>query len=187
MDYSVNQRVASRIGNRSPYAAPHGAFRCRGEDRWCAIAIFTNEEWESFCEVVGSPAWIKDPRFATLQSRKENEDELEKVIEQWTINHSAEEVMSVMQAAGVAAGILETGKEMMEDDPQLKHRQFFSELDHPEIGKYHAERSPFILSKSPCEVRRAPLLGEHNEYVLKEILSMFDEEITELVIEGVIE
>ena len=187
MDYSVNQRVAGRIGNRSPYAAPHGAFRCRGEDRWCAIAIFTNEEWESFCKVVGSPTWIKDPRFATLQARKENEDELEKIIEQWTINHSAEEVMSMMQAAGVAAGVLETGKELMEVDPQLKYRQFFCELDHPEIGKYHSERSPFILSKSPCEVRRAPLIGEHNEYILKDILGMLDEEITELVIEGVID
>ena len=128
LDYNINERIANRNGNRNPYAVPHGAFRCSGEDRWCAIAIFNDEEWGKFCKVVGSPAWIKDPRFATFQARKENEDELEKMIGQWTINHSAEEVMSMMQAAGLAAGVLETGKELMEDDPQLKSRRLFWQL-----------------------------------------------------------
>ena len=187
LDYNINERIANRNGNRNPCAVPHGAFPCSGEDRWCAIAIYNDEEWGKFCKVVGSPAWLKDPRFATFQARKENEDELEKMIGQWTINHPAEEVMSIMQAAGLAAGVLETGKELMEDDPQLKSRQLFWQLDHPEVGKYHAERSPFILSKSPCEVRRAPLLGEHNEYVLKEILGMSDEQIVDLVVAEVIE
>jgi benzylsuccinate CoA-transferase BbsF subunit len=187
LDYNINERIANRNGNRNPCAVPHGAFPCSGEDRWCAIAIYNDEEWGKFCKVVGSPAWLKDPRFATFQARKENENELEKMIGQWTINHPAEDVMSIMQAAGLAAGVLETGKELMEDDPQLKSRQLFWQLDHPEVGKYHAERPPFILSKSPCEVRRAPLLGEHNEYVLKEILGMSDEQIVELVVAEVIE
>ena len=187
LDYVVNQRVANRMGNRYPYAAPHGAYRCRGEDRWCAIAVFTDEEWQSFCKVIGNPAWTNDPKFSTLLARKENEEELDRLVEEWTINHSAEEVMSMMQAAGVAAGTVQTAEDLLEHDPQLKHRHFFWELEHPEIGKYRARRPPFMLSKSPCELRRAPLLGEHNEYVLKEILGMSDEEIAELVIEGVIE
>ena len=95
--------------------------------------------------------------------------------------------MTVMQAAGVGAGVVETGEDLLEHDPQLKHRHYFWELDHPEVEKYRAPRPAFVLSKSPCELRRAPLLGEHNEYVLKEILGMSDEEIVELVVEGVIE
>ena len=117
----------------------------------------------------------------------ESEDELDRLVEEWTINHSAEEVMNMMQAAGVAAGVLESGEDLLENDPQLRHRQFFRELDHPEMGKYRAPRQSFTLSKAPCELRRAPLLGEHNEYVLKEILGMSDEEIAKLVIDGVLE
>ena len=187
LDYAVNRRVANRMGNRSTYAAPHGIYRCRGEDRWCAIAVFTDQEWESFGKAIGNPAWTNDPRFATLLTRKENEEELERLIEEWTIKHSPDEVMTRMQAAGVAAGALQTGQELLEHDPQLKHRGFFRELEHPEIGKYHSAAPAFLLSKSPYELRRAPLIGEHNEYVLKEILGMSDEEIAELVIEGVIE
>ena len=187
LDYIVNQRVANRMGNRYPYAAPHNAYRCRGEDRWCAIAVFTDEEWQSFSRVIGNQTWTNDPRFATLQARKENEDELDRLVEEWTINHSPEEVMTMMQAAGVAAGVLETGQDLLEHDPQLRHRHSFWELDHPEVGKYYALGPSFILSKSPCEVRRAPLLGEHNEYAMKELLGMSDEEIAELVKEGVIE
>ncbi len=128
-----------------------------------------------------------NPKFATLQARKENEGELNRLVEEWTVSYAPEEVMTMMQRAGVAAGVLQNGQDLLEHDPQLKHRHYFWELDHPEIGKYYSIRPPFVLSKSPCELRRAPLLGEHNEYGLKEILGMSDEEIAELVIGGVIE
>jgi len=187
LDNIVNKRVASRVGNRSTYAAPHGAYRCLGEDRWCAIAVFTDEEWRSFCMVIGNTAWTNNPRFSTILTRKENEDELDRLVEEWTVNHSAEEVMNMMQTSGVAAGVLETGEDLLEHDPQLKYRHFFRELDHPEVGRYLAPRESFVLSKSPNELRRAPLMGEHNEYVLKDILGMSDEEIAELVVEGVLD
>ncbi|MFC1966969.1 CaiB/BaiF CoA transferase family protein, partial [Chloroflexota bacterium] len=128
LDYAVNQRVADSMGNRCLYAAPHGAYRCCGEDRWCAIAVFTDEEWESFCGVICNPAWAKESRFGTLRSRKENEDELDRLVEEWTITYPPEEVMSMMQANGVAAGVLQTGEDLLERDPQLKHRHFFCEL-----------------------------------------------------------
>jgi len=187
LDYLVNGRVANRMGNSYEYAAPHGAYRCRGEDRWCAIAVFTDEEWRAFKKVIDNPAWTSDSRFDTLQARKDNEDHLDKLVEEWTINHSAEEVMAMMQEAGVAAGVLETGEDLIERDPQLGYRHFYWELDHPEIGKHHAPRPPFVLSKSPCELRRAPLLGENNEHILKEILGMSDHEIAGLVLEGVMD
>ncbi len=186
LDHVVNKRVASRMGNRLPYAAPHNAYRCRGEDRWCAIAIFTDGEWESFGKVIGNPAWTDSPKFNTLLARKENEEELDRLVEEWTINHSPEEVMSMMQAAGVAAGVVQTNVDLVEHDPQLKHLHFYWELDHPEVGKHHVAAPAFVLSKSPCEVRRAPLLGEDNEYALKDILGLSDDEIAQLVIEEVI-
>ncbi len=187
LDYVVNGRVANRMGNKLSYAAPHNAYRCQGDDRWCAIAVFTDEEWQGFCNVIGNPAWTKDARFSTLPARKKNEEELDKLVEEWTINYSAEEVMTLMQEAGVAAGLLENAEDLQEHDPQLKHRHLYWKLEHPRQGEYTAPRPVFTVSKTPCEVRRAPLLGEHNEYVLKEILGMSDEEIAELIVEGVLE
>ena len=187
LDYAVNKREAYRMGNRSTYAAPHAAYLCSGEDRWCAIGVFTSDEWQSFCKVIGNPAWTKDAKFSTLLARKKNEDELDKLVGEWTINHTAEEVMTTMQEAGVPAGLLETGEDLIENDPQLKDQNFFRELEHPEIGKYLGHRSPFVPSKSPYEMRRAPLLGEHNEYVLKDILGMSDDDVVELVIDGAVE
>jgi benzylsuccinate CoA-transferase BbsF subunit len=187
LDNVTNQRVADRMGNRHAYAVPHNAYPCRGEDRWCAIGVFTDEEWQSLVKVMGDPAWADDPRFATFEARKENEEDLDRLIGEWTIEHPAEEVMNLLQAAGVAAGVLENGQDMLEGDPQLKHRHTYWEVDHPVLGTCRSVGPAFILSKSPCEVRRGPLLGEHNEYALKELLGMSDEEIEELVIEGVVE
>jgi benzylsuccinate CoA-transferase BbsF subunit len=187
LDYVVNKRVSTRMGNRSAYAIPHGAYRCRGDDRWCVIAVSSDEEWERFCKVTGKSQWRSDPRFMTFQGRKENEDELDRLVESWTVNRSAEQVMTEMQGAGVSAGVVQTGEDLIENDPHLKSRHFYWELEHPEIGMYRAPGPAFRLSKLPCELESAPLLGEHNEYVLKEILGMSDEEIAELIIEGAIE
>ena len=95
--------------------------------------------------------------------------------------------MNILQEAGVPAGVVETGEDQLEHDLQTRHRNFFQELDHPRLGKHHAAASPFQMSKTPCELERAPLLGEHNEYVLKEILGFSDEEIVDLVVNGILE
>ncbi len=187
LDCGVNKRVVGRMGNQCPYAAPHNAYRCLGEDRWCTIAVFTDEEWRSFCSVIGSPAWTQEPKFGTLLARKENEEELDRLVNEWTGSRTAEEVMEVMQKAGVAAGVVETGEDLLDHDPQLKHRNFFIELEYPGIGKYRTqEGAHFKLSKYTCEMKVAPLLGEHNEYVFKEILGVPDEEYEKLVVEEVI-
>jgi benzylsuccinate CoA-transferase BbsF subunit len=187
LDYVLNHRVASRVGNRTEQSAPHNAYRCQGEDRWCAIAVETDDEWHSFCNVIGNPKWTEDPKFSTLSARKENEDELDKLVEASIINLTAETAMNRMQEAGVPAGLLENGEDILENDPQLRHRRLFRNLEHPDMGTYRAPRVPFLLSKTPDDLHRAPLLGEHNEYILKELLSISDDEIADLVIAGVIE
>ncbi|UCH43231.1 MAG: CoA transferase [Dehalococcoidales bacterium] len=177
----------AEFAERAAVAMPHGAYSCKSEDRWCAIVVQTDEEWQSFCRVIGNPEWTKDAKFSTLKSRQENEEEMDRLIGEWTINFSAEEVMTRMQEAGVAAGILETGQDLMDKDAQLKYRGLFEELDHPEIGKYRAAGTAFKLSKSLTQLKSAPTLGEHNEYILKELLGMSDEEVVQLVIEGAVE
>ncbi len=187
LDYEVNKRVLGRKGNRCDYAAPHNAYRCQGEDRWCTIAVFTHEEWQSFCRVIGEPEWTHDLKFATLLNRKQNEAELDSYVEEWTVNRTAEEVMTKMQSAGVPAGVVETGEDLLDKDLQFKYRQTFVELEHPEGGKYRTQTGPhFKLSKVPFQLKRAPRLGEHNEYVFKGILGLSDEKYDRLVEEKVI-
>jgi benzylsuccinate CoA-transferase BbsF subunit len=187
LDYTVNGTIAGQMGNRHLNAAPHGAYRCKGDDCWCVIAVFSEEEWQTFCRVTGQIQLTTDPRFGTMEIRKQNEDELDALVERWTLTKTPEEVMRLLQEAGVAAGVIQDSRDLYERDPQLKHRNFYQVLDHPEVGKYRAVAPAFRMSKSNFHIRRAPLLGEHNKHVLKNILHMQDEEIAELIVEGVLE
>lgn len=185
LDWEVNGHLQTRNGNRIDYAAPHGVFPCRGNDRWCAIGVFTDSEWKAFCQVIGKPPWTKEQRFATLRSRKENEDALEELVAEWTKQYSAEEVMQKMQAVGVPAGVVQTMEDLLEHDPQLKEREFLLPLKHPVIGVFGHPTPPFKLSKTKAQVRTSPCLGEHTEYVCTQILGMSDEEFTYLFRQGV--
>jgi benzylsuccinate CoA-transferase BbsF subunit len=186
LDYVVNRRDITGFGNRLPCAAPHGIYRCRGDDRWCAIAVFTDEEWASFCGVIGQPSLARDPRFNTLKERKENEDALDSLVEAWTSRRSPEEVMQLMQASEVAAGVVADARDMAED-PHLKHYHFFEEREHPVQGKIPFGHGPgFRLSEDSYEIGRSNLIGEHNDYVYTRLLGFSDEELANLVAEGVI-
>ena len=166
MDYSVNGREPGRMGNRSNYAAPHGVYRCLGEDSWCAIAITNEEEWKALCNVIGRPDCLEDIKFTTLSGRKKNEDEIDCLIEEWSATRKAEDVMLLLQQAGVPAGVAENG-EQLDMDPQLKHRHYYWELDHPEMGKMSYSGMPIKLSETPYTITRgAPCLGRtHRLYM----------------------
>lgn len=188
MDYMINGRILGRMGNRSAYAAPHGVYRCKGEGEcWCAIAVYTDEEWHNLCDVIGNPEWTKDSRFATFMGRKENEGELDKFVEEWTVKHPPQEVMRRMQAQGVPAGVVESGEDLVAD-PQLNHRGTHVILEHPEIGPHTYHPPPYRFSKTLNKpTMPAPCLGQHNEYVLKEILGMSDDEVADLLLAGALE
>lgn len=186
LDYTVNGRVWNPMGNQHPHAAPHGAFPCRGADRWCAIAVFSDEEWKALCDVIGNPEWTRDPKFATSSARKENEEELNKLVGEWTANFAAEEVVALMQTASISAGVVNKPQDLFED-PQLKHRQYFQFMEHPVIERHAYHAPAYRLSETPFEAKMpAPCIGQHNEYVFKEILGMSDDEIADLLAEGVI-
>jgi benzylsuccinate CoA-transferase BbsF subunit len=186
LDYVVNNRVATRQGNDDPYAAPHGSYPCRGEDRWCVIAVSTEEEWQGFCKVIGNPEWTRDSKFTSLENRKKNRQELDALVASWTINEIDEEVMTRLQNAGVPAGRINDARDHLDNNPQMAFREFYQKREHPELGTYRPPRQPCILSKSPCQIKRAPLMGEHTEYALKEIIGLTDEEIEALAIEDVL-
>lgn len=186
LDYAVNGREWCRVGNRDPSAAPHNAYPCKGNDSWCAIAVFTDEEWAAFCRVLGGPEWTREERFSTLRNRRRNEGEMDRLIGEWTLDYTPREVMEMMQGAGVASGVVQSAQDQF-DDPQVRHRDFFQYLDHPVIGRHAYDGFSFELSKTPGKLRSAgPCLGQHNELVYKEILGMTDDEIGDLMAEGVI-
>ena len=185
LDFLANSHEPTRMGNQCPEAAPHAAYRCRGDDRWCVIAVQTEEQWQRFGDVVGLP-WCHDPKFSSLAGRKKNEAELDSLVTRWTEQRDAGEVMRILQDAGIPAGVVNTPEDLL-NDPQLGHRGFFVQREHPEVGMLHYQGSPVIMSEAAARVERSPLLGEHTEQVCKEILNLSDEEYIELLRDGVFE
>lgn len=183
LGYLVNGEILERNGNRLPYAAPHGVYPCKGDDRWCAVGVFTDEEWQAFAGVLGKPEWSTEGRFATLTARKENEDELDCLIGAWTIERTAEQVEVLMQSHGIAASVVLSTRDLMED-AHVKHQNFLRLVEHSRLGSHRVRASAFRLSKTPDRVFGGPALGEHNEYVLKELLGMSDEEISDALAQG---
>ncbi len=187
LDYDINGREPERIGNSSPYAAPHGVYPCQGDDRWCTIAVSDDEEWASLCREMGRPEYAEDPRFNTLASRKQNEDELNKLIGEWTVGLTAEDVMERLQAAGVPAGVVKNAADMY-NDPQLRKRNIYWPMEHSEMGMFTHLGQSFQLSKTPSKAYSpSPLLGEHTEYICTKLLGMPDEEFIDLMQKGVFE
>ena len=186
MDYFMNQRNPNRMGNRDNFVAPHNCYRCKGGDKWVSIAITTDEEWQAFCLTVGKPEWISDPRFADATSRWKNQEEIDNLISQWTINHTHYDVTEILQRAGVAA-FPSMSREELAHDPHLIERGAFVEVEHPEAGRQTFLTPPWKLSATPAEItKHSPLLGEDNEYVFCDLLGMPVEEFATLVGEGII-
>ena len=187
LNCNVNQDTCDMVGNRSlsRQAAPHNVYRCAGDDRWCAVCVFTEEEWQAFCRVIGDPSWIKEERFSNLSNRMEHVDDLDRLVEEWTSMHTAEEVMTLLQQSGVPAGVVQDAKGLRKD-PQLNSRGFYAKAEHPVLGTVLFDGNPIKLSATPPQFDNpAPLLGQHNEYVYSELLGMSAEEIESYKQEGV--
>ena len=187
LEYASSGREPERIGNSSPDAAPHGVYPCKGDDRWCTIAVSDEEEWRDLCREMGRPEYAEDPRFDTLANRKKNEDELNKLIGEWTSQFTTEDVMERLQAAGVPAGVVKNTADVY-DDPQLRKRNIYWPMEHSEMGMFTHLGQSFELSKTPAQAYSpSPLLGEHTEYICTRLLGMPDEEFIDLMQKGVFE
>ena len=180
MDYTMNRKAAEPVGNRHPGMAPHGCYRTKGEDRWVVIAISSDDEWSALCRVMGNPPWSREDRFATLQGRLANREELDGRIGKWTTEYDHMELASMLQESGVRAGaVLDTAE--VTSDPHLNQRGFFEELPHPEAGTHRYPGVSWKMSRTPGRLRMpAPCFGEHNRYVFSELLGMSEVEISRL-------
>jgi len=180
LDYEVNHRLAGRRGNGDDQAAPHGVYRCQGEDRWCAIAISTDAQWQALCEVLGHPDWTQAPEFASRLQRLRHTTLLDQHVETWTQTQAAPELMHRLQAVAIPAGMVYRCSDLY-DDPQLQHRRFFVELEHPLMGPTLYDGPQAHLSRTPALFHRpAPLLGQHNDYVLRDLLGLSEAEVLRL-------
>ena len=200
LDYTANGRNPLRKGNRSSWMAPHGIYRCRDgargathpdgstvRERWIAVAVRSDVEWSAFCEVAGDALFTQDERFATLLGRREHEDALNQAIGAWTADWEATELVEALQAAGVAAGVVQDAEDVCEHDRHLRQRGFYEYLDHPETGVSLYDGPIVKLHATPGElVAPAPLFGEHTYAVATEILGYSAEEVAELTAAGVL-
>jgi crotonobetainyl-CoA:carnitine CoA-transferase CaiB-like acyl-CoA transferase len=193
LDWSANGRVWSRFGNRSPYkpAAPHGAYRCRGEDSWLAIACFSDEEWRALVAIADRPQLVSDPRFATLEARLVHQDALDAEIGAWTRGLDARDAMLRLQQAGVPAGLCQTAEDRCDHDPQLAALDWMTEVVGTKIGRWPVIEFPAKLSATPAYAggpidRGAPCYGEDNVSILTELLGYSEGEVHDLAREGVL-
>ena len=184
--YLVNGEVPRPRGNASPLAAPHGCYRCQGDDAWCTIAVETDEEWQAFGRAIGEPTWTHDPRFATAAGRLANREELDRLVEEWTANYTPRQVMWILQRAGVPAGAVQSNEDLFYD-VHLRERGFFTRIDQPEVGPLEYPGPSIRLSATPPgRVQPAPGIGQHNGYVFGELLGLDPEELRRLTAESVL-
>ncbi|MFH1186167.1 MAG: CoA transferase [Chloroflexota bacterium] len=193
LDWSANGRVWQRYGNRSPYmpAAPHGAYRCSGTDRWIAIACFTDEEWRGLAQVAGQAAWLDDRRFTTLTDRMAQQDALDALVGDWTSRQDAFDCMMALQRAGVPAGVCQNAEDRCTHDPQLRHLKWLTEVTGTKIGRWPVYELPMKFTRTPAYIggpidRGAPGYGEDNMWLLTELLGMTPSQVEQLKEENVI-
>lgn len=187
LDLFVNGRVADRNANHDAVAVPHGVFPCAGEDRWCAISVHDDAEWTRLVDALGNPDWAKEPVLATVVGRRQQERDIEERLASWTRTQERDALVEQLRAYGVHVYPVNSMADLF-SDPQLQYRQHWRPVDHPVIGRAHVAAPPFLLRETPPVVERpAPLLGQHTEQVLTEILGYSAEQVEELTREGVLD
>ena len=184
--YQMTGQEPERQGNRSRWYAPANSYPCAGEDRWVTIAATNQKQWQSLARAMDAAGLASDPRFATAGQRRENHDELDRIISEWTIGQEAYEVTQKLQNAGVPSGPVLRGPDLLAD-PHYKDRETFVTVDHPQVGPKQYPGIPWKMSVTPGQVRwPSPTLGQHNEEVYGELLGMTGQEIGQLEKTGII-
>ena len=193
LDILVNGQVRSPRGQLSQEmpAAPHGVYRCQplgnDDDRWIAISVRAQPEWERFIAAIGSPGWAQSPEFRTLFLRMRKRDQLDQLVASWTIEQTAEHAMEILQGAGIAAGVVSNGEDICARDPQLQARDFWSTVELPDGRRTNVTGIPLKLSATPGSIRSpSPPIGSSNDYVLGELLGYSDADRQHLIAEGAI-
>jgi crotonobetainyl-CoA:carnitine CoA-transferase CaiB-like acyl-CoA transferase len=193
LDHSANGRPWQRSGNRSPQqpAAPHGAYPTSGQDRWIAIAVLDQQHWKALCGALELTDIVDDPRFADLEERLRHQDELDRLVGAATATRAGDDLMEDLQKLGIPAGVCQTAKDRLEDDPQLAFMGWMSELPQSTIGTWPVRNHPAVLSRTPMDsggpfARSGPSYGEDNRLVLGSLLGLGSDSIDRLAEDGVL-
>lgn len=176
LGYEMNGEIPERMGNTHPQYAPHNVYKCWGVDRWLALEIHSDEEFAILARLIGQPGLAENTRFADMLSRKKNEAALDRIIEDWTQERDRDWMANEFCRAGLAAAPSRNGEDIYAD-PHLRARQAFVTVNHPELGELELVGSPWKMSGDEMQHQYAPMLGEHNDYVLREILGLGNTEI----------
>lgn len=186
MEYTLDGTEPERVGNRHQEKVPHNVFRCLGDENWVAISVEDDAQFRALAQVAGIPEWAEDPRFSATEARLSHQDELEPLIEQWTLGCQVEDVVEKLQAAGVPAGpVLDSAQVLA--DPHMVQRGYVQSPDHPIVGpRPMGAFSWTVDGGQPAIPRSAPLFGEHNKKVIQELLQVPGEEFERLMQNGVI-
>ncbi len=188
MDFTVNGRIQERQGNDHPRAAPHGVYPCRGDDRWIAICVMNDIQWAGLAQALGHAEWLHEARWATSAARCADRATIDKLLAAETSRRDAEDTMLLLQRSGVPAGVLQDARDLFTRDPQLAHRDHWVRLDHPQMGITVYNAPPYRFSRLCAKpTRHAPLLGEHTNEVLRDLLGMSPDEIAALAGQGVLQ
>ncbi len=184
LDFSVNGHVQQARGNQHPDAAPYGAYRCAGEDRWIAICVMNDAQWQGLGKVLGAPAWMQDAALASNSGRLAQRGAIDQQLNQATQSLDRNGLSAALQAQGVPAGPVNDAADVIQD-PQLDHRGHWLTLEHPEMGPSLYNAQPFRFSRSAAGVPKpAPMLGQHTEEICRELLGLSGIEIEQLAGEG---
>ena len=187
LEYSVNGREPQPEGNQSLVAAPYGAYPCKGNDRWCVIAVYTQDEWERFSRLLREAGLDHNGKFTTHLERIRHREDLDRWVHGWTSQLDPYEVMEKLQGIGICAAVIQDVEDQFKRDKQLAARGFLVKLNEPEGGEMVTEGIPVRLSNTPGKVRGpAPLMGEHTHEVTSKLLGLSDEQIKALEEEGVL-
>ncbi len=189
LEFTLNRRVAKGVSNRHPVMAPHGIYPCVAEgpyDKWISIAVKTDAEWDALRRAMDEPDWATGPGLSDRYRRLRNQDEIDRRIAEWTQGFTQDDLLALLQSDGVAAMPCRD-QEGRYFDPHLQDRECYVQVDHPIAGSEPLYGIPFKLSETPGRVRsRAPLMGEHNSFVLTEIVGLSNDEVDGLVQAGVL-
>jgi benzylsuccinate CoA-transferase BbsF subunit len=185
--YSATGALPQRTGNRRDGSAPCGVFPCAGEDVWCAIQVETDAGWQALVEVLGRPQWMTDTRFETLMGRSQSIDTIEVKLAEETRKHDVGELVSRLQARGVASSVVETSRDVMED-AQLNARGYWRAIDHAEMGRITVNVPPFFSAEEGRKREPAPppLLGEQTREIATGLLGLSESECRRLMNEEVL-
>jgi len=179
LEYQMTGRIPERQANLHPVYAPHNTYKTYGLDRWIALEVHSDEEFTILAKTIERPELIDDPKFATMAARKENEAELDDIIRSWTTQFERDHAEEQLYDAGLMATIVRNGRDVYQDE-QLRKRNMFVTIKHPEMEDMEMVRPPWIMPGGERPLFRAPLLGEHNDYVLMDLLGLSEDEVAGL-------